>query len=600
MSFFSRLFGKSSSGSNSTTRLQYISDSLVDGMWIMDYANGDLADPATKVWWSDRFYEILGYNRSETRTSAQTFSAMIHPDDAPLLSSALLLHVKDTKGKTEFNVTVRMKTGSGQYRWLNSRCATKRDASGKAVQSVGFLRDMHNERMKDEQMQFLLKRLEFAEQNSNEGIWDLVKPDGKEISDLNNPIWFSDKYYDIYGYANARNDLQPTVAGWVNSIHPDDSAEAMQALQAHLNDKTGKTQYAVEVRQRLRSGEYQWFLATGVAIRDENGNPMRIIGAGKNISDERAKKDYEAALMALLEDVSQVVQNLYGAMQQMTHNAESIANGARTQASQIGEVATAIEEMTQTSQENSRLTAYASTDAASANEQAKKGGIVVTATTQGMSNIANVVMNSAKTIEELGKTSEQIGEIVQVIEEIADQTNLLALNAAIEAARAGDQGRGFAVVADEVRKLAERTQKATKEIGQTIKRIQADTHHAVSSMKTGTEEVLRGEVAASQASSALEGIITNTNKVADSITRLAYASEQQTMTSNDIARNIENISNATSRFASTTEDIGHSISEVGNMAAHLQELVAHFNTSAGGLSGRQTTNRLLVDKVKNL
>jgi methyl-accepting chemotaxis protein len=103
-------------------------------------------------------------------------------------------------------------------------------------------------------------------------------------------------------------------------------------------------------------------------------------------------------------------------------------------------------------------------------------------------------------------------------------------------------------------------------------------------MNTGTEEVRRGEASATQASGALESILTNTNKVADSITRLAYASEQQTVTSNDIARNVENISNATSRFASSTEDIRRSITEVGNMAAHLQELVSQFNASAGSSS----------------
>src|SRR6185369_12395803 len=104
-----------------------------------------------------------------------------------------------------------------------------------------------------------------------------------------------------------------------------------------------------------------------------------------------------------------------------------------------------------------------------ASQTAKTGAEVVGHAVESIQRIAAKVQESARTVESLGTRSEQIGEIIGTIEDIADQTNLLALNAAIEAARAGEQGRGFAVVADEVRALAERTTKATKEIGGMIK-----------------------------------------------------------------------------------------------------------------------------------
>ena len=59
-------------------------------------------------------------------------------------------------------------------------------------------------------------------------------------------------------------------------------------------------------------------------------------------------------------------------------------------------------------------------------------------------------------------TLQRLTRIVSTIQGITQQTNLLALNAAIEAARAGSAGRGFAVVADEVRKLAIRASDATR------------------------------------------------------------------------------------------------------------------------------------------
>jgi methyl-accepting chemotaxis protein len=179
-------------------------------------------------------------------------------------------------------------------------------------------------------------------------------------------------------------------------------------------------------------------------------------------------------------------------------------------------------------------------------------------------------------IDRLGTSSAQIGEIVQVIEEIADQTNLLALNAAIEAARAGEAGRGFAVVADEVRKLAERTQKATKEISKTIRKIQQDTATAVEAAQTGADQVKSGIHLAENAGQALETIVSSIRNVGDMIYQVAAAAEQQSVTAEHIGKNIEAISQVTNTNLKIVQGVAKDTRELNGEVGEMLGTIEQF------------------------
>ncbi|WP_136512937.1 methyl-accepting chemotaxis protein [Geomonas edaphica] len=281
----------------------------------------------------------------------------------------------------------------------------------------------------------------------------------------------------------------------------------------------------------------------------------------------------------LNDTLSKVVENSHevaAAANQLHSTSEQIATGAEEVAAQTGTVATASEEMAATSSEIAQSCHRAATGGEEATGRARDGRMVVEQTVQVMNRIATQVKASASTVEGLGERSDQIGAIIGTIEDIADQTNLLALNAAIEAARAGEQGRGFAVVADEVRALAERTTRATREIGEMIKSIQSETKAAVSAMEEGVREVESGTREASKSGQSLEEILRQISEVTEQVNQIATAAEEQTATTGEITNNILQITEVVQDTSRGAQTCATAASHLAGLSQDLQRLVGQF------------------------
>lgn len=281
-------------------------------------------------------------------------------------------------------------------------------------------------------------------------------------------------------------------------------------------------------------------------------------------------------LQGMISKVAHVTDKVASASVELSATAEEISKGTDTLTSRASQTAAAVEEMNATVSQVAQNSGKAATLAQETVKTAKDGGSVVSDTISGMQQLSDAVSSSATIIAELGKSSDQIGEIVRVIEDIADQTNLLALNAAIEAARAGEQGRGFAVVADEVRKLAERTTKATKEIGDMIRQIQQDTRGAVESMQQGTVKVTSGVDLVNRTGEALSRIVEMVSESADMIRQIAVASEEQSVATQQIANDIENVAKVTKDSASGASESAKASHDLSQLATELQGIVGSF------------------------
>jgi methyl-accepting chemotaxis protein len=295
---------------------------------------------------------------------------------------------------------------------------------------------------------------------------------------------------------------------------------------------------------------------------------MGMLGKEMNIMGEK--------LSGIIKRLADNSLSVSSAAVQMHSTAEQMSTSTEELAAQANTIATACEEMAATSTEIARNCHAAANDSAKANDAAVMGVKVVDGTVDVMSRIADRVRATAQTVETLGSRSDQIGQIIGTIEDIADQTNLLALNAAIEAARAGEQGRGFAVVADEVRALAERTTKATREIGEMIKSIQTETKSAVSAMDEGVRQVEQGTSEAAKSGEALHHILEQIANVTSQVNQIAVAAEEQTATTQEINNNIQQITEVAHITSTSSHEESATANELAKLAEDLKRMVEQF------------------------
>lgn len=143
-------------------------------------------------------------------------------------------------------------------------------------------------------------RWKFALEGSDSEVWDW--------NAVTNQVFFSDRWKAMLGYAP--DEVGTSLDEWSSRVHPDDLAETMASVQAHLDGRT--PEYVSEHRLRCKDGGYRWILDRGqVVTRDAEGRALRVVGTHTDITARRQTEarrlDQERRFRAIFDSTFQFI-----------------------------------------------------------------------------------------------------------------------------------------------------------------------------------------------------------------------------------------------------------------------------------------------------
>lgn len=271
--------------------------------------------------------------------------------------------------------------------------------------------------------------------------------------------------------------------------------------------------------------------------------------AGDFAKVKDAMMHISGSLQEMIEDIINSSAQVSSGADELSRAAQSIAEGASTQAASVEELVATSTTVSEQVRENTE-DAHKSADE--------------TSRVNDMMQQSKVQMNQMmEAMDKITETSNEVVSIIKTIEDIADQTNLLALNASIEAARAGDAGRGFAVVASEIGSLADESAKAANTTKDLI--------------GISIQEIERGSKLADEVVSSMQNVLDAIENVNGMIGKSAENNETQNESIEQIMLGIEEISRGVEDNSASAEETSATSQELAAQAATLESLVKHFD-----------------------
>ncbi len=202
----------------------------------------------------------------------------IFPPEQARKHTATLRHILETGAPVSEEGWVSLPDGN---HWFDTRIVPLKNAEGQPIAILGISRDITKRKLAEKQLQESQERYTLAEKAAKIGVWDW--------NILTGELRWTNLIEPMFGFKPG--EFAGTIDAFFECVHPDDRQHVHNAVRA--TSERGE-EYNIEHRIIWPDGSVRWVQERGDIYRDEQGQPIRMLGV---VLDITHRKYLEEALL---------------------------------------------------------------------------------------------------------------------------------------------------------------------------------------------------------------------------------------------------------------------------------------------------------------
>jgi PAS domain S-box-containing protein len=215
--------------------------------------------------------DIFGYAGQDLTITIELFRSFIHVEDLPIWMNGF---AELKRPSNDFSCTCRIIRPSGELRFVQSVVTMIKAENGTVSKYIGVNLDITQQRLLEDKFIEIAQTLESVTKDAKIGIW------AWDIK-TNKLVW-NEEMFSLYGVQSIGRT--GSYQDWKNNLHPEDAEHAQTEINLAL---AGTKDFNAEFRVVWPDKSVRFIQGSGVVHRDTEGNPLRMVGTNRDITDSK-------------------------------------------------------------------------------------------------------------------------------------------------------------------------------------------------------------------------------------------------------------------------------------------------------------------------